>query len=517
MNFYRKEVKIIETEKEIKSKTLEQIAIDHYSQLAFSNLKKNVVQDLIKNHKESIIYRKYPKERIIKILENPQQNEKQICELSNFIYIVSPHYRRLINYYSKLPKFNYIITPYEMPITINRKKYLEEYNNIISLFEKYNIKQESTKIMQSVFRGGVFYGLTYESKDSFYIRPFDYRFATISSIEDGCFLFSIDLNYFADKDYLLQEYGSEITNAYYAYKGNKNLGIVGNIKLRWFEPSNGICIKADEDDAAYSLPPLSGLLLDILNIEDYSLLKKAKVELDNYKVLAMKMECDDDGIPKMDFELAKTYYNQVAQNIPDGIGLAMTPFEISDFSFQQSSVSETNSLLEAENDLFFSAGVSPLLFGSTKATSSSSISLSVKPDESISFAVMHQIGRFFNKKLKKINLEYKFQIKFLDQSIFNENDVSKNYKEASTYGVAGSKLLYAASIGMTPSDVSCLAYLEDKILKITDKTWTKPLISSNTMSNKSDSENGRPTNESKGEELKESGVQTKETDQNKNK
>ena len=72
-------------------------ALARYTQLLFANLKKNIVQDLINNHNESVIYKKYSKEEIVRMLENPQKNEKQIRELSGFIYLVSRHYRRLVD------------------------------------------------------------------------------------------------------------------------------------------------------------------------------------------------------------------------------------------------------------------------------------------------------------------------------------------------------------------------------------------------------------------------------------
>ena len=52
-------------------------------------------------------------------------------------------------------------------------------------------------------------------------------------------------------------------------------------------------------------------------------------------------------------------------------------------------------------------------------------------------------------------------------------------------------------------------------LGLADKVWTKPLISSNTQSSL-DNQGGRPTNESQGKGLTESGEQTKESDQNAN-
>lgn len=484
----------MDTENIIPDKNL----LDQYSQLMFANLRKSLLQDLVNNRKESALFTKYPIEKVVAMLESPYKNEKTLRTMSRFLYCTSSHYYRLVNYYATLPVFNYIVTPATLPKKINKKTYKDTYTKIIYQLEKYNLKCEIPKIMAITLLEGIFYGLEYETSDAYYILPFNSNYAEISSTEDGTYVFSIDLNYFTtDRLYLLDSYGEEIKNAYYRYRGNKELNIKGNTKLRWFEPSNGICIKADETDMLYSIPIFSSTFLDILRLDDYKLLKKAKKTLDNYKVLAMKIDCDENGAPKMDFDIAKKYYNQAASNIPSGIGLIMSPFNINDFTFQSSSTAESNAVNEAENDFWAGTGTSGMIFGSTKASSSSSLGMSVKADEQLAFKIMHQIGRCFNKKIKLMGLSYLFKLKFLDQSIFNEDEMCNKFQKAAQYGVSGSKLLYAASLGMSPSDVVNLSYLENDILDVTGSMFTSPLISSNTLSPDS-SDGGAPTIEEQG-------------------
>lgn len=489
--------------------------LNQYSQLMFANLRKNIIQDLVNNRKDSVIFTRYPIEKVVSMLENPQKNEKQLRIMSKFLYATSSHYYRLINYYAKLPTFNYIVVPSPTGVQkkINKKTYKDTYNKIIYQFEKYNLKCELPKIMVSVFLDGVFYGLKYESNDSYYILPFSSDYATISSIEDGSYIPSIDLNYFTNKEYLISAYGDEIKNAYYAYRGNKALNIKGDSKKRWYEPSNGICIKADETDLFHSIPVFSSIFLDILRLDDYKLLKKAKKMLDNYKVLAMKIDCDENGAPKMDWEVAKKYYNQALGNIPEGIGLIMSPFAISEFKFQSNSTAEDDAVNQAENEFWAGAGTSGMMFGSTKASSSSSLEISTIPDEKLTFGILSQIARCFNKQLKQMNLPYLFKIKFLEQSIFNKSEIQDQFQKAATYGVSGAKLLYAASLDMSPSDVVNLAYLENDILDITNEMFTSPLISSNTLSN-GGKEAGAPTQEDKGDAVSDNTEASREQDGN---
>lgn len=481
-----------------------------------AKLQQNVVQDLLNNKNESVIYRKYPKERIVSFLEAPQRNEREIRELSNFLYIISSHYRRLVDYFSNIMKYNYVVIPTfynDQKITdINIDDYRICYQNMIRECDKYNLKQESKKMIKTAIREGIFYGLYYETDDSFYIKPINPHYAKVSHIEDGTFVFSFDLAYFSGKENLLANYDKEFENAYYKYKG-KN-GKQGNRSLKWYRPSNGICIKNDDTDPVYSFPYFTGLLMDLYDIDDYKMIQKAKSENDNFKALSLKMETDDDGIPKMDYDLAMKYYSQIAANVADGVGVLLSPFNIDDFSFAASSTAERDKVTDTIDKYWYGAGISPLMMGSSKATSSSSLLLSTKSDEAISYSLMEQIARFFNKKIKNMNFPFGFKIEFTDQSIFNEKESVEKYSKAAQYGVSGSKIQYATALGFSPSDLIGMAFLEDHILKLGTDMFNIPLISSHTTTSE---EVGRPTNDDNNKSLTDSGEQTKETDQNDNK
>lgn len=472
----------------------------------FSNLKSTLIRDLNETNlaNESVIYKKYPKKSVIRWLESPQRYEKQLRELSGYLYLMSSHYKRLIDHYASLILFNYIVIPTKVNQKVNSQKFKEEYLRIVSECNKYCFRQECKKILKTTLRDGIFYGLCYESEDTFYILNFDSRYARISHVEDGCLLFSIDLTYFTQRESNLSEYGEEITIAYKRWKNNKKAS------SKWFRPSNGICIKADETNLLYSLPVFSGLLLSIYDIEEYKMLQKAKTENDNYKVLAMKMDTDDDGVPKMSKEMMEEYYYQAANNIAENIGLIVSPWSISEFSFQNNASSDKNAVVDAENEFWYSSGTSPLLFGSAKATTSSSLELSIKPDEQVAMTIVQQIERFFNRKIKKMDLEYSFKLTFLNQSIFNEKQVIENYQKAATYGVAGAKLGYASALGFSPDDVIGLSYLEDDILKVGTEIFTRPLISSNTLSNGEVETSGRPTAEEAGVTLGDAGEKSRD-------
>lgn len=484
-----------------------------YSRMSFANLKKNILQDLRTNSDESVLYKKYKKEEIINFLETPQKHEKEIRELSCFLYMVSSHYRRLVDYYGLILLYIYNVIPSRIPEKYNKKDYLQSYLQIIRECDKYNLRHEGIKAIRIAVRDGVFFGLEYESKDSYFIKPVLPQYAKISGIEDGTYTYEFDLNYFNKNKNLLNMYGTEFIRAYERYKGNKEKGIEPDKDKRWFEPSNGICIKVDESDPYHSLPLFTGLLTEVFSIEDAKMLQRAKKENDNYKALSAKIATDENGVPLLDFNENLKWFNHICDNIDNsGIGVFMTPFDMNDFSFASTKTSDDDDIASAQENFWMSSGTSSLIFGSAKATSSSSLTLSVKPDEQIAYAILLQLQRYYNKKLKKKNMDYEFKIEFTQQSIFNNAEYVDRYAKAASSGVPV-KTYYATSLGLSPSDVWNMTVLEEEILCLAKDRWTTPLVASSTVSH-SDNEGGRPKSEDVGKQIGDAGEGTRNSDGN---
>lgn len=495
--------------------TQEQITqkqLDFINKINFSRLSKEIVQDLVNSRKESVLFQRFTKEEVIKFLANPQACEKQIRDMSNFLYANSSHYRRLCNYFSKLLTMNYTIVPYNLPATYNKNSFLVNYRKVVNLVEKFNFKSLFLDILNTCMYQDIYCGLYFETSDSFDIVHVNADFCKIHSREDSCLVFSLNFDYFNDRLYLLDSYGEEIRNMYYNYRGysevdgdGKKKKIKGDAKLKWQEPPHQVCFKINSDQLLYSLPPFSAVFPEILNLEDYKLLKKAGEQLKNYKVLAMKIPLNDDKSFALEDEVIEKFYTQACNNIAAGVGLIVTPMDIEPFSFQNSATSESDAVVAAENELWSSTGSNGSLFGSGDKLSSSSLSISIKNDEAMSHAMLRQLENWINKYIKQLNLPYDFKVQYLNQSIYDETEVCDRYLKGATYGVAGSRILYAASLGLSPSDILNGGELEDA-LGFVDK-WI-PLKSSNTMS--SNDEGGRPTQTT----VDDSGESTREQDSN---
>lgn len=476
----------------------------------FSKAQRSILQDVNNNKTNIRTLTKYKLSDLATYLKSPSSynNQKGLRKISEYLYEVSSHYKTLVNYYANILYYNYILVPDNETIFMGDNIDVDAYKNIYTQYaykiDRISLSDICKKIIRIAVKSGAYYGICYENDDSFFVRDFDPDYARITSIENGIVRFSMDLDYFGStRKYLLDGFPKDVQKAYVKYKGDSERGIKGDKAFRWYEPKDGICVMADNSDYTIVLPLFTGLLRDVFDIEDYRVVTKSDNSNANYKAINLKIDTDENtGMPLLNDKIIRKYYDLICETVPDGVGVTMSPFKTETLTFNTGKNAGTVELADAESQFWFDSGTSPLLFGSSKATSSSSLALSVKPNEQIAKSMLNQIENYFNMRIKSIDKSYKFKIKFTDASIFNINDVTDRDLKAATYGVAGAKLRYAANIGMSPSDIIGMSFIENDVLKVGTEMFNRPLISSNTLSggavDVTGNDVGRPTNESVG-------------------
>jgi hypothetical protein len=482
-------------------KLTEKQKADFTAALQYMKTAKLILKDLEDNKKEMILFKKYTKQDIIKWLEAPENNEKQLRKASIYLYNASSHYRRLINYFAKMAIFAYIVVPYKLDTeNVDIKKFKTKYKNVLSRLENMNLKHELLKVMTTVFREDVFYGYEYETKDSYVINKLPPDYCQINSNEDGIYTYAFDFQYFNTRKDKLEAWGDEFKLKYAIYEKNP--------KKRWQEidSKNSICIKLNED-IEYPIAPFIGLLPMIYDIEDYKMLTKASEEIGNYKLLSLLIPLTDEGDYKFPYEEAVKFYNMMNGVLPDNIGLALSPMQIDEHSFEKTGTTNNiNRVAEAETNFWSAGGVSELLFNSQKS-SSATIGNSIKSDEEIVYAVLRQIERWLNRKLKQESGNYKFKVQFLDVTLYSRKDYLDFLLKNGQYGMPVINAI-CACLGYSPADTDAMTFLENEVLQYHYRLV--PLQSSHTQGTTSTGDVGAP--KVSDDELSEAGVQTREND-----
>lgn len=462
-------------------------------------------------------YKKFKKDDIEKMFVNPYTYEYSLRALSRYLYIISPHYKRLINYFSQILTYNYTVKAGKVYTRkVAKNKFKNNYYDVVNFAEKMGIKKEAEKLIRIALRDGIAVGvMVYGKSQSGYFVPFEPKGIKVRSIEDGVYVPSIYLPMFTGNEGLLEGYGSDIVKAYKKYREKLKNGKTVTENDFWYEFKNGFALVADDTDPYHYLPYFGNLIIDVLRLKDAQDIQAQHDENSNYKVLSAKVDTDDDGIPKLSFREVEEYYKQMSGELPNGIGLIVSPWTISDHSFQESATADRDTALSAVNNFWRSAGMPNTLMGGGTLTTASAMLLAVKPDEALAFSLLGQFERIVNREIKLMNHDYLFKVSFLYQSIFNSTEVQNNLSKGAQYGLAV-KMDYAASLGITPCEIIGASYIEDEILGLSKTVWINPLVSSNTQSAFTENSSGRPTAEETGGTVGEAGEKTRDNDSNQN-
>ncbi len=467
----------------------------------FSKIAKQPLVNMENVKLSTLSYKQFSKEKIIQYLQSPQTNAANIRNASIYMFINSCHYRRLVEYYAKMPLWSYILMPYKYDnekTTKDKDKYLKSYFKTAQYLENMNIKHEFLKAMLIALVEDVFYGICWETPDSFFMQRINPDWCILSSIEDGIYNFAIDMSKIKEENLLL--YPQEMTTMWNTYNST-------GIKYQEVPSSISACFKMNES-INFPLPIFSGTMTNLHDIEDYKALLKQKTEIANYKLLNMKIPTDKDGEFVRYYNDMLKFYDLLLDVVPEGVGIGMSPSTLESVDFDKNGgLSDTNEVIKSEQEFWSASGTSGLLFGSGSKSSVASLRLSIKNDEEIVIGFMKQVERWINRKLKNQSGTIKFKIQILPSTVFNQEDLYKMYKESATLGVPVKSMLSAIN-GLEPIDMAAMCDLENNILDIPNNFI--PLSSSYTQSSKS----GRPTNESQGKALTESGTQTADDDQN---
>lgn len=414
-------------------------------------------------------------------LMNPSSNEKQLRNSSILLYQINPRYRNLIQYYANIPCWLYVISPVNYnPDKAKKDNFKKQYLKVCNILESMGVAKTMREIVVTGLREGAYFGCIWGGNgDQFILQKLDPDNCVIVSVSDGgVFQFKYDMSKIQESD-LATYYPPEFSEMYNEYKKTGD-------KYQLVPPEIAICFKADPSIVEYSIPVFAGTLPTLFQLENTKSLSETSEELNNYKLLAGTIPVDDEGIPMIEYGTAMDYYRHIASNIGDRIGLAISPFELKEYSFEQNSTaSQIDAVARASENYFAEAGTMAALHGANKSNTTGVTKLAVKVDESFAFGMMYQCERIINRFLKLLTGTAKFKIHFLDISCFNREDKIEEYRSAMNYGIG--KLEFLAALDIRQHDILGEDYIADEILDI-DNLFT-PM---KTASTRSAEEAGRP-------------------------
>lgn len=473
----------------------------------FALLNRLITRD-VNNNTNAPTFSLYTKDEITTYLSNPYQYEKQLRQAVTYIYGASSHFRRLIQYFVGLSDLAYVVSPYRIDTrSVNAKSISRNYRKVLNALSAMNVRTQFPKILTVCLREDVFYGTMWVTNDNIAIQQLPSDYCTISTIEGNVPNVTFDFSYFDARPALLEFYPAEFRSKYNAYQKDRR-------GMRWQELDcpTSFAIKCNNDILDYAIPPFAGILREVYDLEDYRQLKMTKTAIENYAMLVMTLGMDNEGNWTMDFDKAKDFWRNLDSVLPEEVGSVLSPMPINKISFEKSNTGDTDTIAEAEQNLFTAAGVSSLLFNNDKA-SANALLLSVKADQAITYGIVKSIEDAVNRYIQAQSYGKNFHITFLDCSTYNRKELGDQYLKACQFGLPFISM-YAATQGMSQSEVDCMSFLENDVLNLTARfrplqsSTTQSGSNSNTESKGATDEGGAPTKDIG--DLTDSGDQSRE-------
>lgn len=441
-------------------------------------------------------------------LKYPKQGWKILIAVSEQLMRISPHYFRMNNLYSNMALFCWWVDLYDVKENAKIDNIKKVYSTLAAKLENMNLKHEFSKIMKVIPYQDIYCGLVFENQSDFFFQQIDYKICELYQIQDGLYNFRIDLTKIDATN--LNAYPDYVQRAYIDLRD----GIVNqNINGQWYEPpaDKQICLKMNSQWTS-PYPILIGLIKDILDLDVYKKLKLQSARTDNYKAIAVEVPIDESTVdkPLLTPETLGIFAEINRESMTDDIGLIHTLGSgATPISFKDSN-NTRNNVSDAVDALYDSSGISKEL--GNGSSSGTALTFSVENDSGFIYNLYRQFERWTNRwiKIRRYNKpNFKFFFYLVDVTIFNRDNVSKRYKEAAALGVTVIDK-WLATLDMTPSRTLGSFVLHKDVFDFQNNFV--PLQSS--FNSSVNGESGRPTNESKGETLDESGEKTKELDSN---
>lgn len=444
-------------------------------------------------------------------LDHPEIHWRILLTVSDYLMRYSPHYYRLNSVYSNMARFCWWIDLYGVEADAKIETIKKMYNNLSNRFEVMNIEHEFSKIMKIIPYKDCYCGLVVEdwSTSTFYFKEVPHQVYRIHQVQDGLFNFEINLNAINPKS--IGAYPDYVQQAFIDYfdgkKGNKGKPVMS----QWYTPpaEKQICLKLNSQ-WEYPFPLLITLIKDILDLDIYKKLKLQSARTDNYKAIMIEVPIDEKAVdkPLLTPETLGEFAEINRENMSDDIGLIHTLGSAGEaISFKDSS-NTRNNVSDAVDELYNASGETREFFNGS--ASGTAVTFSVENTSGFVYGIYRQIERWANRyiKINKFNKpKFKFKFVLLDVTIYNNDNVTKKYKEATTLGVGIDRWL--ASLGLTPSVVQGSFVLNKEIFNFAENFT--PLSSTYTQSS---DDAGRPTNAESGKLLSEEGEKTADGEKN---
>lgn len=444
----------------------------------------------------------YTKEDIKEWFLNPEKYEKELRDLSRYLYISKGIHYTSINFYTNLPTLDYNIVPmfYDFsekakPSILNSKQKVAGYCD--DVLDKSVVRS----IIKAVLKDNCYYGYEIQSGQSYYLQRLPNDFCREGQLVNGLPSIEFDFKFFDGQEDRVEFYPSEFKSKHEAYKEDR--------KLQWQRLNHNytMCIPLETDD--FNFPALTGIFDDLLDLDDYYKYMKETTALDTEKVVVQRPTMNEDtGEMLVEPDVVQFFQTALASVFDDRFKVVSTPFALDTIDFTKNKMSNSgfDGVEKMKMATWNGTGIAKPVFGETD--SASGLKVNYEINASYVFAIIEKLERWLKQRLPKISTKkYPFKVEFLrTTNVYRKDTFDMHYKLLS---VGGALSPLISSMGMSPESYVKILQMENlegikDHLHIPDSMFTS--------SPDDDKKGGAP--KSSDDEIGDAGEQTRDDDGN---
>ena len=438
------------------------------------------LRDITKNVQRKTVPA-FDKETIVAYLQNPGGNEKNLRNLSRYLYYRSHIYFRVIEFYSNMlmPEARTVIPRTDLVKGVDTTKMLKSYNDTADILEHMNLGRNMKKVMTTVLREDIFYGFYWLDDTGMIVIPVDPDYCMIEGITSyGNYLFAFDVSWFRSRQDILEMWGEPFTSMYRDFEN-------GGSKWQSVPLEHNMCFKF-RDDYELIIPPWSGAFLEITDLLNLADLQAAADESSIYKLIYMKLKpLSGTDVPD-DFEVdpntaIEYYYKMLDPVLSDYVASAVIPgtddLGVVDFS-NNDGTSDTNRILKSQTSTLNLMGGAEVLSGAG-ITSAEAFRAAMIANTYFALSSMVPQLEAWVAMVMDLNLNNASKVTFFKVSPFTKKEFQEQLLTGAQNGIPLA-LAYNNLNGFTEKDTLAMLQMQ-QILGIPDVL--QPLKTSYTQSN----------------------------------
>lgn len=427
---------------------------------------------------------------------NPDTFSKEIRDFSRLLYIKKGVYYTAINFYTNLLTLDYVLIPrFVHAEDIDKDAVIDSKMKAVEYCDDILQKPVVRNIIKATLKDGCYFGYERSDKGVFYLQRLPNDFCREDALIGGLPSISFDFDYFTNREEKLEMYDSEFTTKFNAYQNGT--------EDRWqrLDHLKTICIPMESED--FNFPALSGVMSDLIDLDDYHKYMKQSIELDVARILIQTPPMNKEtGEMLVDPEEVRFFQSAIAEVLDERFKVVSTPFEVDSIKFTQSQSGDSglSSVDKMRESIWNGVGIPKSIFGEPEGATGQKISL----DANISYvmAIVEKIEMWINRKLRGVGTkQHSFKVKYMSTTRSEESFGTFN----DLLSIGGSLEAAIANAGINPDDYMGLLQLENIVGIKDDLTLPQSIHTQG-----GDGERGAP----KKEEVTDGGDATRDGDGN---